>query len=188
MKYLIVGISGASCSGKTSVTTRLQKKFKDSHIIRQDDYFLLQDDPRHTLIPELNHFNWEILSSLDMPKMHSDLLKLINSNECRRDNDKKLLLVEGFSIFNYKPVAELCNYKYFIDISRELCWSRRRVRCYDPPDVPGYFDKVVWPEYLRHKSQIMNDTDLYKTIRVLDGNKSLEELCDEITNDICKVL
>lgn len=188
MTYLIVGISGATCSGKSSITTNLQKKFKNSIMMKQDDYFLPQNDSRHILIPELNHFNWEILSSLDMKKMHDDVLKFINFEECEVNNVKRLLIIEGFSIFNYKPIAQLCNCKYFIEISKELCWSRRKIRSYDPPDVPGYFDKVVWPEYLRHKSEVVSDADFYKTIKILDGNKSLDELCDEITNDLCIVL
>ena len=188
MKYFVIGISGTTCSGKTSIAKRLHENFKDSILINQDDYFLLEDDSRHTLIPELNHLNWEILSSLDMQKMYDDIKTTIKQakkagNSCN-EIEWKIIILEGFTIYNYKPVAELCHRKYFIEISEEVCWNRRKHRVYNPPDVPGYFDKVVWPEYLRHKSEIHSNTNLSTSITFLDGNKSLDVLYNEIAADV----
>jgi nicotinamide/nicotinate riboside kinase len=68
-KILIIGISGVTCGGKTTLAYKLNKMFPTSKLISQDDYFLDVDDPRHTWITELNHINFDILSSLDMEKM-----------------------------------------------------------------------------------------------------------------------
>ena len=35
-----------------------------------------------------------------------------------------------------------------------------RTRDYNPPDVPGYFDKVVWPHYIQAYSEIMERDDI----------------------------
>lgn len=126
-----------------------------------------------------------------MPKMHSDLVKVIESKntDCQENGtDKKfrLLIVEGFSIYNYKPIADLCDQKYFIEISRDECWNRRKDRVYDPPDVPGYFDKIVWPEYLKYKYELTANTDLYATIRFLSGLSSANELYNEVIREIAK--
>ncbi|OXU21734.1 hypothetical protein TSAR_005245 [Trichomalopsis sarcophagae] len=189
MKWLIIGISGPTCSGKTSVAKKVHENIKGSILINQDAYFLTEDDPRHVLIPELNHFNWEILSSLDMSKMYTDIKNIIEtSNEDIRngelDEKFKFLIIEGFLLYNYKPIADLCDKKYFIDIDKKVCWDRRKNRVYNPPDVPGYFDKVVWPEYLRHKEEISSNKTLYETTTFLDGTKPINELYDEVIDEI----
>ncbi|XP_011499277.1 PREDICTED: nicotinamide riboside kinase 1, partial [Ceratosolen solmsi marchali] len=188
MKWLVIGISGPTCSGKTSLAKKLHDNIQDSILMSQDTYFLSEDNPKHSFISELNHFNWEILSSLDMSKMYSDIINIIQSapDAYSVDLNRKFrcFIIEGFLIYNYKPIAQLCKQKYFIEISKETCSNRRKTRVYNPPDVPEYFNKIVWPEYLKHKSEIILDTNLYKTITFLDGNKSLNELYDVIKHEI----
>ncbi|XP_076288369.1 nicotinamide riboside kinase [Lasioglossum baleicum] len=189
--WIVLGISGATCSGKTSLVNRLHKELKNSVLICQDNYFLPADDPRHTYIPELNHMNWEIINSLDMDKMRSDVLNLITSPEESKStntNDKKILILDGFLLFTCKVISKLCNKKYFLTLTKDQCWERRKDRCYDPPDVPGYFEKVVWPEYAKHTNDLMKDKDLYKTITFIDGSKSKEEIFQIVSADIKKLL
>ena len=38
--------------------------------------------------------------------------------------------------------------------------SNDRHRCYNPPDPPGYFEKVVWPMYLINKREMDTQTDI----------------------------
>jgi nicotinamide/nicotinate riboside kinase len=188
MKWFVIGISGPTCSGKTSIAKRLHQNIENSILISQDTYFLPEDNPKHLLISELNHFNWEILSSLNMEQMYSDIIKIIKptSDTETSDSNEKLnfLIIEGFLIYSYSPVADLCNLKYFIDTNKEICSNRRKSRVYNPADVPGYFDKIVWPEYLKHKSEIIANVNLQKIIKFLDGNKSLNELYDIINKEI----
>lgn len=189
--WIVLGISGATCSGKTSLVNRLHKELKNSVLVCQDNYFLPTDDPRHTFIPELNHMNWEIITSLDMDKMRSDVLNLITSPEESKSiktNDKKILILDGFLLFKCKVISNLCNKKYFLTLTKDQCWERRKDRCYDPPDVPGYFEKVVWPEYAKHTNDLMKDKDLYKTITFIDGSKSKEEIFQIVSADIKKLL
>lgn len=190
-KWVVLGISGATCSGKTSLVNRLHKELKNSVFICQDNYFLPADDPRHTYIPGLNAMNWEIITSLDMDKMRSDVLNLITSPEASNStntNDKKILILDGFLLFTCKVISNLCDKKYFLTLTKDQCWERRKDRCYDPPDVPGYFEKVVWPEYVKHTNDLMKDKDLYKTITFIDGSKSKEEIFQIVSADIKKLL
>ncbi|KAJ8969151.1 hypothetical protein NQ314_001892 [Rhamnusium bicolor] len=83
---IIIGISGVTCGGKTTTATQLNNIFPNSKIFSQDDYFLDVEDPRHVWIPELNHINFDILTSLDMEKMHDDILKFIGDNNLKRVN------------------------------------------------------------------------------------------------------
>ncbi|XP_006618828.1 nicotinamide riboside kinase 1 [Apis dorsata] len=190
-KWFVIGISGTTCSGKTSVTTQLHEKLKNSIVLHQDNYFLPKDDPRHVLVKELNHFNWELITSMDMDKMYSDILQLIesfpNENNSSEIINKNILILDGFSLFKCKVISNLCDRKYFITLNKEQCWERRKERKYDPPDVPGYFEKVVWPEYLKHKDELMKDNDLYNTITFIDGSKNKKEIFEIIFNEIKKL-
>ncbi|XP_076763053.1 nicotinamide riboside kinase [Xylocopa sonorina] len=192
-RWFVFGISGATCSGKTSLANRLQKELKNSVIVHQDNYFLPVDDPRHTKIEELNHFNWEIITSMDMEKMRSDILKLIESSSNESElseetHDRNILIIEGFLLFKCKVISTLCDQKYFITLAKEECWERRKGRVYEPQDVPGYFEKAVWPEYLKHKNQLMEDKDLCKTITFIDGSKTKEEIFQIIFTEIKRLL
>lgn len=178
-KWLIVGICGVTCGGKTTITKYFKKYFPEIKIISQDDYFLPIDSPKHILIPELNHFNWEILSSLDMNRMYEDIIKNVTTNrngdEDMVSNDfdhaarvplediqsvrhhfksRNVLFLEGFSIFNYEPIERLCDLKFYITLSRETCYARRSARVYEPADVPGYFERIVWPEHVKQLNEV----------------------------------
>nr|XP_034178747.1 nicotinamide riboside kinase 1 isoform X1 [Osmia lignaria] len=105
-KWLVIGITGATCSGKTTLANRLQKELKNSIIVHQDNYFWPIDDPQHVKIPKLNHLNWELMSSMDMDKMRSDILKLIefspNDVNKMEKNCKRVLIIDGFLLFKWK--------------------------------------------------------------------------------------
>ncbi|XP_011311360.1 nicotinamide riboside kinase 1 [Fopius arisanus] len=184
-KWIVIGIAGATCSGKTTLAKKLHEKFKNSVLISQDSYFLAKDDPRHVHIPELNHHNWDILESLDMEKMHSDILEIMSSGGAgRKENDVQFLIVDGFLLFNYKPIFDLCDIRYFLELSREECERRRSRRVYDPPDVPRYFEVVVWPQYARYKKEIQEDEALVKGITFLDGTVNNDQTFQRILREI----
>ncbi|KAK2587689.1 hypothetical protein KPH14_003806 [Odynerus spinipes] len=188
---LIIGISGVTCSGKSTLAKELHKKLSGSVILHQDNYFLPPNDPRHIKIPELNHNNWEILSSVDMHKMYLDILKIIESQPAENKSKKKskqVLILEGFLLFGYKPISDLCDLKYFLTLTKEECWERRKIRTYDPPDVPGYFDKVVWPEYLKHLLKITKDEHAYTKITFIDGSMDKEQIFHMVLTKIQELL
>lgn len=185
-KWLILGISGATCGGKTTIANKLIEIFTNGRVISQDNYFLPVDDDRHVWIPELNHINFDILTSLDMDKMHEDIEAVASNSTCHKDTNlsnhaelvpltsnlsrkelveklaqKKLriLIVEGFCIFYHKPIESLCDLKYFITLNKEECYKRRMQRVYEPPDCPGYFENCVWPEYLRQLEDVKSNVE-----------------------------
>ncbi|XP_015188083.1 PREDICTED: nicotinamide riboside kinase 1 isoform X2 [Polistes dominula] len=165
--WLIVGISGVTCSGKTILAKELHNKLNGSILIHQDNYFLLPNDPRHTKIAALNHINWEILSSLDMDRMYLDIKQLLNSTPNDLNNagkkSKRILILEGFLLFG-------------------------SIRTYDPADVPGYFEEVVWPEYLKHLSTIMQDENASTELIFVDGTMEKDEMVQMVLTKIQHLL
>ncbi|KAL0116133.1 hypothetical protein PUN28_011180 [Cardiocondyla obscurior] len=188
VQWFVVGISGATCSGKSTLADMLHKKFPTSIMLRQDDYFLPSDDSRHIKIQELNHMNWDLITSLDMQKMYSDITKILQSPGKNTANSKLLLILDGFLLFKDKTITDLCDSKYFLTLTKEQCWERRKNRLYDPPDVPGYFDKVAWPEFIKYKNEIMENNELYKTITFIDGSKDMEKIYKMVSNEVGQLL
>ncbi|XP_014471231.1 PREDICTED: nicotinamide riboside kinase 1 [Dinoponera quadriceps] len=186
-RWFVVGISGATCSGKTTLARKIRDNFPGSVMVRQDDYFLPPDDPRHVKVTELNHLNWDLMTSLDMPRMHSDVLRILESKDAAR-SEKSMLILDGFLLFRHKALTDLCDRKYFLTLTKEQCWGRRKDRAYDPPDVPGYFDKVVWPEYMEYESEITRDTELRATITFIDGSNDTKETYETISKEISQLL
>ncbi|CAG9862125.1 unnamed protein product [Phyllotreta striolata] len=199
---VVVGISGVTCGGKTTTAQKLHKIFPNCKIITQDDYYLDDDDPRHTWIPELNHANYDILTSLDMSKMHQDVLNILNNESLVRINHNnykkseenitnisrklrtanlKLLLIEGFSIFNYEPLLPVFDLKYYFTLNKEECFDRRKGRVYDPPDVPGYFERCAWPEHLQQLKEVESKVD---NVRYFSGTADPEQVLETIVKDI----
>ncbi|XP_029162145.1 nicotinamide riboside kinase 1 [Nylanderia fulva] len=189
-QWLVIGISGATCSGKSTLANKIRDSFSGSIMVHQDDYFLPSSDPRHVKIQELNHLNWDLITSLDMQRMHSDVLKILQSCE-KKDamaSKKTILILDGFLLFQNEDITNLCDLKYFLTLSKEQCWERRKNRTYDPPDVPGYFDKVVWPEYVKYKNEVTQKSELHETVKFIDGSKNMEEIYETVSQEINRSL
>lgn len=187
-QWYVVGISGATCSGKSTLAEKIRDDFPMSIMVRQDDYFLSPDDPRHVKIQELNHINWELITGLNMQKMHSDIIKILQFPGKNTTDSKRLLILDGFLLFKHKAITDLCDYKYFLTLTKEQCWERRKNRIYEPPDVPGYFDKIVWPEFVKYKNEVIRNNELSETITFIDGSKDMEEIYQIVFKEFNQLL
>ena len=65
--FVLVCVGGVTNGGKTSLTTELKLRFPHMRYIKQDDFFLAPDDPRHVWVGNsmFRCQNWEIPESLD---------------------------------------------------------------------------------------------------------------------------
>ncbi|GAB0097874.1 uncharacterized protein DMENIID0001_135530 [Sergentomyia squamirostris] len=179
--WLVVGISGATCSGKTTLATGLRERlvatcgFGCVQVINQDDYFLPDDHPQHQHIDHLGHVNYDILTALDMERMCDDVQTILSHQATSALN---VLIIEGFLIFNHPLLVELCNPKFHLHVPYEVGFARRRTRTYDPPDCPGYFESCVWPMYEKHFHELKDRTDIRLLNGAMAAEKCLEYVCD----------
>ena len=165
-KGLVIGISGGTCTGKTTLSNLLLEKLysrKEPVVLNQDDFYFDEEYTGHVKIEGLNHVNWELPSAFDFPRLRRRIEDL--------KGEGKYVILEGITIFNDEQTAKLCDVKFFVEIDYETCLERRRNRTYDPPDVEGYFEQVVWPEYLKNLENIANKNE----IAFLKGSDSMEE-------------
>ncbi|XP_062985420.1 nicotinamide riboside kinase 1 isoform X2 [Elgaria multicarinata webbii] len=189
MKKFVVGLGGVTNGGKTTLARKLKKTFPNCTIISQDDFFKPESE---VAVDDHGFLQYDVLDALHMEKMVASIRSWMTNPEDsaltrppssthddqKRTEDIYVLIVEGFLLYNYKPLSDIWDRKYFLTIPYEECKSRRSNRIYDPPDPPGYFDGHVWPMYLKHK------TEMEKSETGIDGTKTQEDLCSRICDDI----
>ncbi|KAM3611000.1 uncharacterized protein V6R79_012100 [Siganus canaliculatus] len=179
--------------GKSTLSKSLHQLIPNACLIAQDSYF--KDD---SIVPvDNNGFKqYDKLDALHMDTMMSDVdlwrrdpVSFLRQKQlmpeqttASADEDVFVLIVEGFLIFNYRPLNELFDKRYFMEIPYEVCKKRRSSRVYTPPDPPGYFDGHVWPMYLKNRHEMES---MVSGIVFLDGLKPKEELLAAVCKDIC---
>ncbi|XP_042563030.1 nicotinamide riboside kinase 1 isoform X2 [Clupea harengus] len=97
------------------------------------------------------------------------------------DQQVFVLIIEGFLIFNYRPLNELMNRRYFLQIPYKTCKQRRSSRVYTPPDPQGYFDRHVWPMYLKNRQEM---EEMVEDLVLLDGLSERDELLSSVLRDV----
>ncbi|XP_022215490.2 serine/threonine-protein kinase pakD [Drosophila obscura] len=110
-QWLVIGISGVTCGGKTTLAHSLHEYFKglsgaplwnspytigDVQLISQDDYFLPVEDRRHTRNEALKVINFELLTSLDMSKMLNDIAQIIKGRHLAPEPAEQLVTYANF--------------------------------------------------------------------------------------------
>lgn len=76
-KCLLVGLSGPSSSGKTTIARLLRDILPDAFILHEDDFY--KTDAEIPISPEHNIQDWDCLGSIDLPALES-ALKHIKAN------------------------------------------------------------------------------------------------------------
>jgi nicotinamide/nicotinate riboside kinase len=246
-QWLIVGISGITCGGKTTLASTLKNYFQERRgqeikagveinrveCINQDNYFRPIDDPNHQKIEKLNHLNWEIIESINTDRMADDIMKVLgkkfvlyntqskslhvdhenlfahhyapsynsmlnysNGLMLNGENERlsfkhvkhnfllNILIIEGFLIFNHPVTFDICNTRFHLHVPYEVCFERRKKREYDPPDVLGYFEMVVWPEYEKNLQHFKHRKD----VMFLNGEASPEKCFNFVLNSLINEL
>uniref|UniRef100_A0A665TAT3 Nicotinamide riboside kinase 1 n=1 Tax=Echeneis naucrates TaxID=173247 RepID=A0A665TAT3_ECHNA len=191
MKTLVVGVGGMTNGGKSTLSNSLHQKIPNSCIIAQDSYFKLIHMVALSAV--------QVIDALHMDMMMSDINSLRRDPEsflrqqCQKlepttmtvNTEVIVLIVEGFLIFNYRPLNEIFDRRYFLEIPYDVCKRRRSLRMYTPPDPPGYFDGHVWPMYLKNRQEMES---MVSDIVFLDGLEPKEQLLAKVFKDVCEEL
>lgn len=209
MKLIVIGISGISGGGKTTLATALHKYLSDSknadlfdgiHIneivlMHQDKYFYPRDSPHHIWIPEINFINRELLSAMNMDKFAEDvnetMKNLRNVTNSSSSEDAKgitvnILLVEGFLIYNDQRINQCFQLRFNFHLPYAVGLARRLIRTFKHinPKPEWYFDNYIWPSYHKHLNEVPNKTDLIH----LNGDQTKDDIFNQALSTITTFL
>uniref|UniRef100_A0A1B0B188 Dolichol phosphate-mannose biosynthesis regulatory protein n=1 Tax=Glossina palpalis gambiensis TaxID=67801 RepID=A0A1B0B188_9MUSC len=150
MQWLVIGISGVTCGGKTTLARSLRDYFtsqrnsplwntsfiiNDVQLISQDDYFLPVDDLRHKWVEKLNVINFELLSSLDMKQMLSDITWTMKGRYLAGD-----------------PVENINN---VTDISAQNCAGSSNLDRFTTQSKPSYHNNYGAGQHSQHVCKML---------------------------------
>ena len=202
-KGILIGIAGASGSGKTLVAKSIIESLGSDKtvIIQEDSYYKdLSDIPYEERVNR----NFDHPDAFDYDLLVEHLLQLLDGKVAShpiydyklhtRSKEKKtvgpcvLIILEGILILNNARLRELMDYRVFIDTPLDICFVRRlkrdiaeRGRTVD--SVIRQYTKTVRPMYL----QFIEPSKQYANI-LISGERRNSEAVDFLTNKIITLL
>lgn len=141
-KTVVIGVSGGSASGKTTVANRIKDAFFENvELLSQDYYYLPYDD---LPFEERVKLNYDHPKAFDTSKLIGDITSLKEGKAIDRPvysyteytrlsetvsvNPSKVLIVEGFMIFENSKLRDLMDIKIYVDTDADIRLIRRIVR------------------------------------------------------------
>jgi len=139
-KLILIGIAGGSCSGKTTLTSKLLKEYGKNKIavIEQDSYY---KDLSHLTFEERRTYNYDHPNAIDIALFQFQLSALLKgrninrpiydfSNHVRLKNTKiivpfPVIIVEGILVLYFQELRQLMVIKIYIDTPEDIRFKRR---------------------------------------------------------------
>lgn len=139
---VVIGVSGGSASGKTTVATRLKEVCKDSvEVLSHDFYYRSFND---LAFEERINLNYDHPNAFDTERLINDIkclkqgiaidrpvysfIEHTRLNETVQVNSSKVIIIEGFMIFENVELRELLDIKVYVDTDADERLIRRIVR------------------------------------------------------------
>ncbi|KAK9465588.1 P-loop containing nucleoside triphosphate hydrolase protein [Lipomyces arxii] len=192
-RLIIIGVSGPSSSGKSTLGRLLHHVLPKSFILYEDDFYKPEEQ-----IPIVNgELDWDCPEAIDFVMLRS-AVDYVRTNHCLQDGlyskeDKnalgkppvtleeadeikkqivgqnsevdeiKFCIVDGFLLFIDEELTSKLDVKLLLRAPYESLKARREARNGYATlegfwqDPPGYFEKIVWPGYVKaHKHLFVN--------------------------------
>ncbi|MFC1793756.1 uridine kinase [Planctomycetota bacterium] len=202
-KGILIGIAGASGSGKTSVATSIIESFETDKavIIQEDSYYKdLSDLPYEQRVSR----NFDHPDAFDHDLLAKHLLQLLNgeavshpiydyklhtrSKETKTVGPGILIILEGILIFCKAQLCELMDYQVFIDTPPDICFIRRLKRDIEErgrtvDSVIRQYTETVRPMYLEFIEPSKQHADI-----LISGEEKNSEAVDILITKINAML
>lgn len=194
----IVGITGGSGVGKTTLINGLNEEFSGNvSIFSLDNYYLPKEKQ---LIDENGVINFDLPTALDLVQMKIDLEQLLsgatikqtvyNYNNPASDQEttmiapNELLIIEGLFVMHYDFVRAALNYAVYLSVNSDIQLKRRlsrdmKERNYSKEDVLYQWENHVIPSYDNFVRPHKSEADL-----IITNNESFDENIHILTSVI----
>ena len=188
-KSVLIGISGASGSGKTLVAKKIYDQLECDNvvIIQEDSYYKdLSNIPYHDRISK----NFDHPEAFDHPLLIEQVNDLLNGKtiyypiydytihsrkkETRTIDPHRIIVLEGILILNEQKLRNLMDIKIYIDTPPDICFIRRlrrdlNERGRDVESVIRQYMDTVRPMYL----QFIEPAKRYADIIIPHGGENI---------------
>jgi nicotinamide/nicotinate riboside kinase len=166
---MIIGISGVSRSGKTTLADLIQKKFiekgETAIVLHQDDYVMPENQ-----IPKIRHrIDWECPQSIDFQRFKFEIL------EAKKHYNH--VITEGLLNFWDEDINLLFDKKIFVEISKKTFLERRNKEKRWGFE-PKWFYEHVWQSYLKYGKNGLDDKTIMLSGEVDFDIKQVSLLCN----------
>jgi len=182
-KRIVVGVSGVSCGGKTTISRAFVEWLGPyCDLVMQDNFYRPVEELPINPITSFPEFD-----EPESIKMH-EVANEIKAWQDKFDDDdpeRKVLVVEGTMIFLNPEIAALCDLRYMVHVDFATAVYRRSLRNYPVPDPPQIVEKNIWPKYIKHRDlfvDIARDLDL--KFKQIDGRVKVEHTIAGILQDL----
>ncbi|SET19003.1 uridine kinase [Thorsellia anophelis] len=189
---IIIGIAGASASGKTLLADTLYKELKADvgdnwiDIIPEDSYYKCQD---HLTYEERIKTNYDHPNSMDHDLLISQLKALktghsveiplydyvnhTRKKETRHFTSKRVIILEGILLLTDPRIREELNFSIFVDTPLDICLIRRMQRDMNErgrsmESVIAQYRATVRPMYL----QFIDPSKQFADVIIPKGGKN----------------
>jgi uridine kinase len=195
MHSLAVGISGGSCSGKTSLAQSLVGNYGDDSILLSEDWYYR--DLSDLTVEERAGTNFDHPDAIERDLLASQLNALLSgvavdvpqydfASHTRKDKTAvippaKIIVLEGLHVIGFEELHGLLALRIFIDTPESVRLARRierdvRERGRTREQVLTQFAETVQPMHNRHVEPLRWQADI-----ILSGEKPLPLLLAKLT-------
>lgn len=202
----VIGISGSSGSGKTTIASRMSALFKllgrEVIIMCQDSYYHDQADIPHELRPQANYdepdaFEHELLvnhlnrlkngESVDVP-VYDFAEHTRNPDEVQFITPADIIIIEGILLFHDDTVVAGLDCKIFIDTPSPVCYARRLERDIRERGRSEESVQLAWNEkVLPSIQQYINPSSVKADLHISNGithERSVQDIIEIIVKGI----
>ena len=165
----IIGITGLSCSGKTTLSQKLQAALGNDSclLISMDDYYKELTQEQYAIL-----HNDEAAINFDTPESINFQLLKKNLNDIKSNSENtwlpkfdlascvittwthlpankyKFIIIEGLFVFSDPEIVDLCNLKIWVETSEYICALRRFIKF--TYLIKGYTHEYVYNQCVKY--------------------------------------
>ena len=164
---IVVGISGASRSGKTSLAKQLASELESATVLSQDDFA----DGR---LAAQHPSGFEASESIAHDDLRSALAEVLESGRFR------YVIVEGFRAFADPLLVQSFDVLIWLDVSRDVCHARRMATT---AVSEAFFTQHLWARHVEYEehwnARLASDAEMRRRLQVIDGEEPMQDVLRE---------
>lgn len=184
----LIGICGATGTGKSSVCKRLERENEGYRHLALDNFFKGKDSYRRMLgyadmeQPGCTDFDSAFLALYSLKSGRNVTIPKFSKSKDAVVGEKviengKIVLVEGYHAFYDERIKTFLDLRLYLHADEDTIKKRRQQR--DVICTDEYLYKIILPAY-RQYSKLYEDAADVK----IDANRSLEEVANDVKNSI----